>query len=114
MSGESDTAKARRSLQERRQELVDLAHAASDVSGPVELDQTTQGRLSRMDAMQVQAMAQETERRRRLEIVRIDAALTRLDEDAYGYCVACGELIEPKRLAHDPSVPNCLSCASQS
>lgn len=102
----------REELLARRQELTELAKTASDVRDPVELDQTTQGRLSRMDAMQVQAMAQETERRRQLEIQRIDAALQRLKDGEYGYCVACGEDIEPKRLAHDPAVPNCLGCAS--
>ena len=102
----------REELLARRQELTELAKSASDVRDPVELDQTTQGRLSRMDAMQVQAMAQETERRRQSEIQRIDAALQRLKDGEYGYCVACGEDIEPKRLSYDPAVPNCLRCAS--
>lgn len=114
MTDDPDNAAIEQKLKERRQALVELAQSAAEVRGPVELDQTTQGRLSRMDAMQVQAMAQETERRRQLEISRIDAALKRLAEGDYGYCVACGEPIEPKRLAHDPSVPNCLSCASGS
>jgi len=114
MTDDPKAAAIHQQLLDRRHELVHLAQTAADVRGPVELDQTTQGRLSRMDAMQVQAMAQETERRRQLEISRIDTALKRLDEDEYGYCVACGEPIEPKRLAHDPSVPNCHVCASRS
>ena len=50
----------------------------SDNSRPVELDQTKVGRLSRMDAMQSQAMAKETQRRRKNDITRIDAAIKRI------------------------------------
>ena len=107
-----DLPRLRARLEERRAELLGLIHSSEESRGVVELDQTRQGRLSRMDALQGQAMAQETERRRQLEIQRIDAALQRLKDGEYGYCVACGEDIEPKRLAHDPSVPNCLKCAS--
>lgn len=78
----------------------------------MELDQTRVGRLSRMDALQGQAMAQETERRRKNELQRIEAALLRVESGDYGYCVTCGEEISAKRLALDPSTPLCIDCAS--
>lgn len=78
---------------------------------PVELDQQSVGRLSRMDALQVQAMAEATERRRRQQIVRIEAALARLEAGGYGECTRCGEPIEPRRLALDPAIPTCRACA---
>ena len=78
---------------------------------PVELDQTSVGRLSRMDALQVQAMQMETERRRHQELQRIDAALARIEDGEFGYCAVCGEDIEAKRLEHDPTVPACITCA---
>lgn len=56
------------------------------------------GRLSRMDALQVQAMAQAVERRRGQELGRIKATLGRIDDGEFGYCVTCGEQIAPKRL----------------
>ena len=65
-----------------------------------------------MDALQQQAMAQATERRREAERARIDAALERLDEGDWGYCLVCGDKIAEKRLAHDPSMANCIKCAS--
>jgi DnaK suppressor protein len=68
-------------------------------------------RLSRMDALQGQAMAQETERRRKLELQRIDAALERLETDEYGYCLTCGDEISVKRLELDPAVTVCIDCA---
>jgi len=65
-----------------------------------------------MDAMQGQAMALETEQRRKNELTKIDSALIRLNEDEYGYCLSCGEEISPKRLDLDPAIPTCIDCAS--
>lgn len=78
----------------------------------VELDQQAVGRLSRMDALQNQAMAKAGQARRNVMRQRIAAALTRMEEDEYGYCADCGEDIAPARLDLDPTAPKCLSCAS--
>lgn len=102
----------KRVLLARREELHSVMKASTEGSRPVELDQTRVGRLSRMDALQGQAMAQETERRRKNELQRIDAALTRIDTGNYGYCVNCDEEISEKRLTLDPSTPLCIDCAS--
>jgi len=98
-------------LTERRAELLALAEGSSGSRRPVELDQSRVGRLSRMDAMQDQAMALETARRREVELQRIDAALKRIDEGEYGYCLTCGEEIAGKRLKLDPATPVCIDCA---
>jgi len=98
-------------LHELRHEIQRLSDTTADDRRPVQLDQAAVGRLSRMDAMQGQAMHLETERRRTLERRRIDAALQRIEEDEFGNCVSCGDAIESKRLQHDPSVPTCLNCA---
>ena len=98
-------------LMTRRRDLEELAAGSAEARRPVELDQTRVGRLSRMDALQSQAMALETERRRALELRRIEAALRRLEEDEYGYCVTCGDEIAVERLSLDPATPQCLNCA---
>ena len=77
---------------------------------PVGLDQTAVGRLSRMDALQVQAMQIETNRRRHIELQRIESALSRVKDGEFGYCVICGEEIADKRLNIDPAVPSCIAC----
>jgi DnaK suppressor protein len=97
-------------LRALRAQIVEARAAHEDDRRPVQLDQT-RGRLSRMDAMQGQAMAIELERRREVELARVDAALERLAAGEYGSCVTCGEAIEPKRLEFDPSTPLCLACA---
>ena len=107
----ADTAKFRALLEARRGELTGLLWSAAESSAPVELDQQVQGRLSRMDALQGQEMAKATAERRKLEMAQIDAALKRIDEDEYGFCVACGEEIAEKRLELNPAIARCVDCA---
>jgi len=85
--------------------------AAKESRAPVELDQQSVGRLSRMDALLVQAMAQETERRRQVRIDVVRAALKRIKDDEFGECLTCGNDIEAKRLKLDPACPTCIDCA---
>ena len=94
-----------------RAEIERLEEMTVEDRKPVELDQQTQGRLSRMDALQVQEMALEQERRREIELQRIDAALQRITEREYGYCAMCGDEIAPERLENDPAVALCVDCA---
>ena len=107
----NDTPAIRARLEARRAELEALDATASEATETVELDQARVGRLSRMDALQGQAMAQETLRRHQLERTRIDAALRRLDDGSYGECLECGEPIAEGRLAADPTATHCLACA---
>ena len=79
---------------------------------PVELDQSRVGRLSRMDALQGQAMSQEQARRRQFELQRIAAALRHLDDGEYGDCRDCGEPIAVRRLEMDPAATLCIHCAA--
>lgn len=104
-------SEVRAALQAELAELSDLQAVSAEARAPVELDQTTQGRLSRMDAMQAQAMALETQRRREVRRSRIEAALKRLEVDEFGDCVVCGEEIGEKRLAVDLTTPTCVDCA---
>jgi DnaK suppressor protein len=104
-----DAMKAR--LEARRAELVADDAATTGDRAPVELDQQSVGRLSRMDALQVQAMSQAQAARRKAELKRIDQAFERIEAGEYGFCVACGEEIAPKRLAWDPAIATCVRCA---
>jgi DnaK suppressor protein len=109
-----DPETARRALLARRDELRQLAESSAEARRPVELDQTRVGRLSRMDALQSQAMSVETDRRRKVELQRIEAALARIEDGDYGFCVSCGEPIALKRLELNPTTPMCVDCAARS
>lgn len=95
-------------------ELSELTEEGThdEATKAVELDQQSIGRVSRIDAIQQQQMAQATERRRQIQIQRINAALRRVEEDEYGYCVECGDEILEKRLDTDPAIPTCTKCAT--
>lgn len=108
---EIDVERYREMLLARLAELDRLEGIGRENVKPVELDQTAVGRLSRMDAMQVQAMAQETERRRKSERSRVLSARKRLEAGNYGYCIKCDERIADKRLSLDPAIPTCIRCA---
>ncbi|MFP6584848.1 MAG: TraR/DksA C4-type zinc finger protein [Candidatus Hydrogenedentota bacterium] len=103
-----------------RQSLTDLRatvqaekDAATESIAPVELDQARLGRLSRMDSMQQQAMAQEQDRRRDTQLKRIEGAFQRLDKGTYGNCVTCKEPISTERMEFDPTVFFCQACATK-
>ncbi len=109
MTEAENTARAR--LEALRDEILALSQTAAEDRKPVSLDQQSVGRLSRQDSLQVQAMAKAADARRAGELRRIEAALVRLEEGEYGYCVECGEPIDPKRLEIDPAAPRCRACA---
>ena len=101
-----------RTLLKRRVELHGLINAANENARPVELDQSKVGRLSRMDAMQSQAMARETQRRRKIDLQKVEVAIKRLKDDEYGFCCICDNPIPEKRLEFDPATTTCVACAS--
>jgi RNA polymerase-binding transcription factor len=98
-------------LKERLQEITEGQARQKKETAPIELDQSKVGRLSRMDAMQQQAMSQAAARLVEFERQRIQAALGLMKAGDYGYCTICGEDIAEKRLRFDPSLLTCIDCA---
>ena len=106
-----ESEEARLLLLARLAELDAEDALAAESTAPVTLEQDSVGRLSRVDALQLQAMALAAQRRRATERARTDAALQRLRDDEYGYCLTCGEEIGAARLRIDPASTQCVSCA---
>ena len=107
---DAEIEQLRAGLLRQREELQELDKSSREAAKPVELDQASVGRLSRMDAMQAQQMAQETDRRRLQQLVKIEAALRRIETGEYGYCFVCGEEIDVRRLNVDPGNTRCIRC----
>jgi len=105
---------SRKRLLQLRDELIAIAATGDESAAVVELDQSKVGRLSRMDAIQAQAMAKASVERREAMLRDIEAALKRIDEGSYGLCRDCDEVIDPRRLEIDPTVLRCIDCASKS
>jgi DnaK suppressor protein len=87
-----------------------MEETSREAGKPVELDQASVGRLSRIDAMQAQQMAQASERRRQQQLLKIEVALRRIETGEYGYCFVCGEEIDVRRLGVDPTNTRCIRC----
>ena len=102
----------RERLERSRRSLLEDDETARESAKPVVLDQSTVGRLSRMDAMQGQAMAIESQRRKQLHLKRTEAALRRIESDEFGLCEDCREEIDPRRLDFDPTATLCVGCAA--
>lgn len=100
----------RRRLLEMKETLEGIQVSSKESTKPVELDQASVGRVSRIDAIQAQQMAQATERRRGRQLARIEGALRRIESGDFGYCFACGEDIDLRRLDTDPTITRCVAC----
>ncbi|GAA6158336.1 hypothetical protein NBRC116589_05100 [Ruegeria sp. HU-ET01832] len=96
----------------RLDELANSTASGKSAQAVVELDQQAVGRLSRMDALQNQAMAKAHQASRDLERRRLTAALNRIRDGEYGFCEDCGEEVPVGRLKLDLAATKCVSCAS--
>lgn len=99
-------------LLDNRVEITTAIEGETKTAATVELDQSTMGRLSRMDALQVQAMSKETKSRHEESLRKISSALSKIESGDYGYCLKCDELISLARLEVDPAAQLCIACAS--
>ncbi len=100
----------RQTLISLKADIEQLTNDSSEATGTVTLDQSKVGRLSRMDALQAQQMAQEMARRRQIQLQKIESALRRMDAREYGYCLICDEEIMLARLEFDPATTRCIKC----
>ncbi|MGM0525778.1 MAG: TraR/DksA family transcriptional regulator [Pseudomonadota bacterium] len=98
-------------LLDEQQQLLASDQSSKEDTKPVQLDQQSIGRLSRMDAMQQQEMHQEQARRRQLKLKKIEGALRRIESGEFGECFVCGEPIALKRLQFDPTQTRCIDCS---
>ncbi len=99
-------------IKQRLQQAEATSEQAEQGQAVVELDQSRVGRLSRMDAMQSQALNQAAQRRRDLEVQRLNTALKRIEQGEFGLCHECDQVISEGRLNLDPAALYCIDCAS--
>lgn len=95
-----------------RRELELLLSDSKESSRAVDLDQPI-GRLSRMDALQQQAMAKANRAGHQRRIKLIEAALLTIRQERYGECRRCEEPIGYPRLKARPETPFCFACQGQ-
>jgi DnaK suppressor protein len=101
----------RAKLTAMQDEIRTISGSATQDLKPIALDQTSVGRVSRMDAMQLQQMSQETARRRQQLLLKIEGALRRIESGRFGLCFLCETEIDLRRLGADPTITRCRDCA---
>ena len=95
-------------------DLDEQLSISKSAAGIVTLDQTSVGRVSRIDAMQQQSMAVSTREKSRRRLKNVKQAINSMNSGDYGYCKKCDELISTPRLMAQPEAKFCLSCQDQS
>jgi DnaK suppressor protein len=76
-------AQFRHRLLAEQQETIEAIQQAQQSAAPVELDQSSIGRVSRIDALQQQALAQGLLQRLVIRRRKVEAALTRFDSGTW-------------------------------
>ena len=109
---EEHVAEIKRDLLALREELSRDVESSADGVRPVDLDEPI-GRLSRMDAMQQQEMAQATRQAAVLRLKLVDTALRRMTKDEFGLCLECEEDVGYARLKARPEALLCVACQEQ-
>lgn len=97
-------------LNRRLVELAESLRDSADAQTAVKLDQTSVGRLSRMDALQQQATRLSLRDGLLRDKRRVEAALARIRGGLYGICCACEHELSIERLNADPAAPFCMNC----
>ena len=81
---DEEVAEMKTALLDLRAELETILKTAADRTDVVDLDQEI-GRLSRMDALQQQKMAEAEQARHKVRLKAIKQALQAVEEGEYGY-----------------------------
>lgn len=109
---DAQIAELRAELTRQLERLQKSMKITDEALRTVELDQTTVGRLSRMDSLQNQALSAGLREREVARLAQILEALQRLEVGRYGACVSCGSAIPFERLYVFPEAPECASCVA--
>lgn len=109
----SQIASLTSTLKQLLTDLREQVELASPAASTVILDQSKVGRLSRMDALQQQHMANSTLQQAKKRLKLVQKALNKMSDGDYGYCELCDEVIAFARLQARPEALLCLNCQSQ-
>ncbi len=108
----SELAELRTELERELARIVRSMQTSRDAARPVQLDQTSVGRLSRMDAIQNQHMSADLHSRQEARHALIVDALDRIAQGTYGRCLRCGTNIPFGRLIVFPEARTCAACSA--
>jgi DnaK suppressor protein len=106
-------AEVRAELESELARLDKTRESSREAAQPVALDQTSVGRVSRIDALQNQQMSKDLHSRSEARRAQIVDALERMDAGSYGRCARCGQEIPYGRLLVFPEARHCATCGAR-
>ena len=112
----STISKIKKVTHKQISELEQQLELCKKATQTVELDQTLAGRVSRIDAIQQQKMAQSSFARDNKRLLKLNGVLQRLSDEKqskkqeYGRCEECDQEIAIARLMVKPESTNCIAC----
>lgn len=104
-----DTSKYRAILEARRDELTERLQEIDEALDSHQSKDWEELAVEREDDEVLERMGSSGQE----EIAKIQAALARMDEGEFGYCVTCGDEISTERLDVVPFTPFCRDCAAR-
>ncbi len=90
---------------------IEIAATEED-SKPTITPDSAIGRISRVEAIQSRHIGEASVRARKARAMQLERALTLVDKEEYGLCVACEEPIPLARLRLIPEATLCVICAA--
>ncbi len=100
-------AKIDETLEATKTEIIRLR----ELSKPVSPDNAI-GRITRMDAIQSKSMSEAALRKAEEKVVKLEIALSKIEEPHFGTCARCGNQIQTGRLLFMPESTQCVTCAA--
>jgi DnaK suppressor protein len=107
---ENERAEIRGLLEALKSELEGRVKISEEQAEPVDLDEPI-GRLTRMDAIQMQQMALAGLSREQERYVQVRRALELVDDENFGNCLSCKQPVGIDRLRFQPEILICIRCA---
>lgn len=107
----SDLTELKADLIGLRTSLESLLEDTEAGSRPVKLKDNA-GRLTRMEEMHNQSILVANRNLTKNRLIQVKAAITRIDDGTYGYCLSCDEPIALPRLKAYPEAAMCIACKS--
>jgi len=101
-------AKIADTIEVTKNEIVRL----KELSKPVSPDNAI-GRITRMDAIQSKSMSEASLRKAEDKLVKLEAALEKINDAHFGTCIRCGNAIQTGRLLFMPESTLCIVCAGK-
>ncbi len=89
-----------------RESVAELEEQAKPVS-----PENAIGRISRMDAINNKSVIEASLRQAKDKLLKLEKALSKVDEDKFGICVQCGNPIPIGRIMLMPHAIRCVNCA---